>query len=141
MLQKNPLQKMAQSLRRSQTDAEKVIWSLVRNKQLGYKFQRQKPFDHYIVDFICAEKHLVIEVDGGQHTKENDHIRTTHIEKQGFKILRFWNHDVLNNKEGVFLKIAESLQAPSPASAEAPASASSTSPAARGGEVRKSYAK
>lgn len=68
----------------------------------GFKFRRQAPFGRYVVDFVCYEKHLIIEVDGGQHAlSENDAARDQWLKKQGFRVLRFWNNDVLRNTDAV----------------------------------------
>ena len=100
------------NLRQNPTEAEKIIWFMIRNNQLGYKFRRQQPIDHYIVDFICFEKRLIVEIDGGQHNEETDRERSDYLHKQGFEILRFWNNDVIENKEGVFETIQSKLQNP-----------------------------
>jgi len=91
------------------TEAEKLFWSKVRNGQLGCKFRRQVPIDSYIADFICFERRLVIELDGGQHAleKDRDEKRTNYLEKQGYTVLRFWNNDILGNIDGTL----ESLMA------------------------------
>jgi very-short-patch-repair endonuclease len=105
----------ARKLRRDMTFAEGALWRLLRARQLsGYKFRRQQPIDHYIVDFICLTHRIVIEVDGGQHgiNLDCDERRTRHLEKQGFRVLRFWNNEVLENPEGVCLKILEALAVP-----------------------------
>lgn len=105
---------LAQKLRRNQTEAEKKIWSLLRNSQAGYKFRRQFPIDPYIVDFICVDKKLVIEIDGGQHTEEKDQARDAFLKAKGYRILRFWNNEVLDNNEGVAQVIREALASPHP---------------------------
>jgi very-short-patch-repair endonuclease len=92
---------LARKLRRNQTDAEKRLWSAIRNSQTGYKFRRQFPIEPYIVDFFCFEQKLIIELDGGQHTEEKDQERTYFLEQRDYRILRFWNHDVLGNIDGV----------------------------------------
>ncbi|MHB8772563.1 MAG: endonuclease domain-containing protein [Syntrophales bacterium] len=100
----------ARSLRKSQTEAEKTLWHHLRSKQLeGLKFRRQHPIDHYIVDFVCLERRIIIEVDGGQHApeKEKDKIREDFLTGQGFTILRFWNHEVLVSMEAVLTVIRE----------------------------------
>jgi very-short-patch-repair endonuclease len=96
-------------LRREQTDAEKIVWSILRNNQLGCKFRRQHPVGDYIVDFICLEKSLVIEIDGGQHSIEVDKVRSDFIESRGFKILRFWNNEIFESREGVYDRIKEQV--------------------------------
>jgi very-short-patch-repair endonuclease len=105
----------ARKLRRDMTIAERALWRLLRARQLsGYKFRRQQPIDYYIVDFICFTHRIVIEVDGGQHgiNLDYDDRRTRHLEKQGFRVVRFWNNEVLENSEGVCLKILEVLATP-----------------------------
>ena len=100
----NSLKAFAKALRKKPTEAEKLLWKYLRLKQLeGLKFRRQYPIDHYIVDFICLEKRLVVEVDGGQHSaeKDKDLKRDDYLQQQKFKVLRFWNHEVLTNTEGV----------------------------------------
>jgi very-short-patch-repair endonuclease len=80
------------------------LWRHLRARQLeGLKFRRQQPIDNYIVDFVCFEKRIVIEVDGGQHMveKEKDTERDDHLKRHGFRVLRFWNNDVLTNIGGV----------------------------------------
>ena len=91
-------------LRNNPTDVERLLWQHLRKKQMvGLKFRRQQPVDNYIVDFICLENKLIIEVDGGQHSlqKVEDEKRKAYLEKNGFKVLRFWNNEVLENMEGV----------------------------------------
>ena len=93
----------AKALRISQTDTEKLIWRHLRAKQMeGLKFRRQQPIGNYVVDFICLEKSLVIEADGGQHADNTkDEERDVWLTSEGFKVLRFWNNEVLTNMEGV----------------------------------------
>ena len=98
----------SRSLRREMTDAEKLLWRHLRlNQFAGYKFRRQHPIGHFIVDFVCLEAVLILEVDGGQHAEnsDNDDIRTRWLEEKGFRVMRFWNNEVLNNIEGVKLVI------------------------------------
>lgn len=98
----------ARSLRRGSTDAEHVLWGHLRRKQLaGLKFRRQQPVDKFVVDFVCFEKRIIIEVDGGQHSieREKDFQRDSYLIKNGFKVLRFWNNEVLKNIEGVLEEI------------------------------------
>ena len=78
----------------------------------GFKFRKQVEIDGYVVDFLCSERRLIIEVDGGQHTPERDARRTAFLESQGFRIIRFWNNEVLENLEGVWVRIEEALSAP-----------------------------
>jgi very-short-patch-repair endonuclease len=104
----------ARRLRRDMTEAEKVMWRILRARQLaGYKFRRQQPIDHYIVDFVCFSHRLVIEIDGGQHMEsKSDEIRPRYLARNGFRILRFWNNDVLENREGVSERVVETLREP-----------------------------
>jgi very-short-patch-repair endonuclease len=106
----------ARDLRKSSTKAERALWSRLRDRQFyGYKFRRQQPVGPYIVDFFCLEQKLVVEVDGGQHVPEADERRTTFLEGDGHRVLRFWNAEVLGNMDGVLHIIAEHLRAgPSP---------------------------
>ena len=98
------LTETAKSLRTSSTDAERLLWSRLRTKQVcGCKFRRQEQIGRFIVDFVCYDRQLVIEADGGQHAqeKEKDEERTAWLNSQGFTVLRFWNHEVLTNPDGV----------------------------------------
>ena len=94
-------------LRNSQTEAEKHLWFFLRKSNLGIKFRRQYPIGPYIVDFCSLEKRLVIELDGGQHQQEReaDAVRDQFIAKRGYTVLRFWNHDVIQNKMSVLEQI------------------------------------
>ena len=92
----------AKNLRNSQTDAEILLWYYLKNKQLGgYKFRRQQPIDQYIIDFVCFEKKLIVELDGSQHAEEyniqQDLMRGNFLKNLGFKILRFWNNEIFTN--------------------------------------------
>lgn len=102
----------AKDLRTGSTDTEKMLWSHIRAKRLdGLKFRRQHPIGKYIVDFVCLEKMLVIELDGGQHAdpenKEYDAVRDKWLKKEGYSVLRFWDNEVLMNTEGVPTVIRE----------------------------------
>ena len=113
MAREHHLTERARGLRRDATDAETLLWRRLRNRQLGgAKFRRQVPITPYIADFLCAETRLIIELDGGQHEVEADRARTIFLEAQGFRLIRFWNHDVLGNIEGVIETIAEALDKP-----------------------------
>jgi very-short-patch-repair endonuclease len=101
-------------LRKNSTIQEIILWSRLKNRNFkNLKFRRQYPLGNYIVDFVCLDKKIIIELDGWQHKEENrkkyDNKRTEFLEKLGFKILRFWNNDVNDNLVGVFLKIEEML--------------------------------
>ena len=113
-MEKPTLVTKAKELRETETEAEHKIWSLLRAKKLnGIKFRRQENIGNYIVDFVSFEKKLIIEVDGGQHNSEenktSDEARTAWFESQGFRILRFWNNEVLSNMDGVMARIKEYL--------------------------------
>jgi very-short-patch-repair endonuclease len=99
--------RIARKLRVNQTDAETVLWNRIRNRQIdGYKFVRQAPISGYVCDFVCREKFLIIEVDGGQHNESTaDAIRDRRLGEDGYRVLRFWNNDVLGNLEGVLTTI------------------------------------
>jgi very-short-patch-repair endonuclease len=102
----------SRKLRLNQTDAERRLWSNLRGRQLGgYKFVRQAPLGRYICDFVCREKKVVIEVDGGQHAESSrDQIRDKFLEDLGYRVLRFWNNDVLSKTDGVLLTIESELR-------------------------------
>src|SRR5579863_1273125 len=109
--------RIARRLRVNQTDAEIVLWNRLRNRQIdGHKFVRQEPIAGYICDFVCREKSLVIEVDGGQHSESEDDVaRDRRLRDEGYRVLRFWNNEVLGNIEGVLLSERTSLiERPSP---------------------------
>jgi very-short-patch-repair endonuclease len=94
----------ARELRTQSTDAERLLWRHLKAKQLeGLKFRRQEQIGRFIVDFVCYEKALILEADGGQHAmeQEKDAERTRWLNAQGFTVLRFWNHEILTNIEGV----------------------------------------
>lgn len=102
----------ASLLRTNSTDAEQRLWHFLRNRQLGgYKFRRQHPFPPYVVDFVCLERRLIVELDGGQHAGEVafDAARTAQLEQSGYMVLRFWNHEALSNTEGVLTRILQQL--------------------------------
>jgi very-short-patch-repair endonuclease len=103
----------ARQLRQRATDAERRMWSALRDRRLmKYKFRRQHPLGDFIVDFACTEFQLVIEVDGGQHSENvADTNRKAWLEDQGWKVLRFWNNDVLANPNGVIETILRALHA------------------------------
>ncbi len=100
------------ALRKNPTEAERTLWRHLRLRQLdGHKFRRQQPLGSYIVDFVCLEKRLIVELDGGQHAQQaaSDVERTAWLEAQGFRVIRFWNHEVLNEIEVVKEAIREAL--------------------------------
>jgi very-short-patch-repair endonuclease len=101
------------------TDAERKLWSALRDRQLdGAKFRRQQPIGPFVADFVCQERRLIIEADGGQHAESaNDARRTKFLESKGYRVLRFWNNDILRNLDGVAQVIAAALSTPHPAQA------------------------
>lgn len=106
------LTKTARNLRKKQTDAEKLLWKHLRARQLeGLKFRRQHTIGRYVVDFVCLEKTLVIELDGGQHAvkRKKDNDRDEWLRGEGFRVMRFWNNDVLTNIEGVLEVIRQNV--------------------------------
>jgi len=113
------LRSNARALRRNSTDAERILWSELRDHRLlGAAFRRQVPIDRYVVDFVCHAARLVIELDGGQHFstegEQRDASRSAVIEAKGFQILRFANNDVMTNRGGVVETIAAAVAARAP---------------------------
>lgn len=107
------IKRYASELRKSGTDAEHWLWRYLRNRRMnGYKFRRQVPIGNYIVDFLCKEKGLVIELDGSQHClqKEYDQERTEYLISQGYMIVRYWNNQVLQEGEAVLEDIFLQLE-------------------------------
>ncbi len=89
------------------------MWNLIRKKQTGCKFLRQYVIGNYIVDFVCRENKIIIEIDGGQHNNpqdiEYDKARTTYLNSLGYKVIRFWNNDIDNNIEGVYENLLKEI--------------------------------
>ncbi len=108
------------ALRSNQTEAEERLWYHLRaHRFMDLKFKRQKPIGRYIVDFVCLEQRLIVEIDGGQHAEQKsyDDLRTEWLNQQGFKVLRFWNNEVMHQLENVLEKIRCTLSPdPSPTS-------------------------
>ena len=107
----------ARELRKHSTDAERLLWRHLRSRQLGgFKFRRQQPLGGFILDFVCLEKRLIIEVDGGQHNESvqalYDSQRSEWLAQQGFRIVRFWDHEVLNQLDEVKAAIDQALRTP-----------------------------
>jgi adenine-specific DNA-methyltransferase len=108
-------------LRQNMPDAERLVWSRLRNRRFaGFKFRRQVPLGSYIVDFVCFARRLVIEMDGGQHTLQQkyDADRTSWLEREGFRVVRFWNHEVFEERDAVeeqiWRKLHENPLTPNP---------------------------
>jgi len=106
-------------LRRTQTDAEARLWHHLRDRRLeGYKFRRQHKIGPYFVDLVCKEASLIVELDGGQHAerKSYDEARTAALEAAGYRVIRFWNDDVLQRAEAVLAEILRELDERNPRS-------------------------
>lgn len=104
----------ARLLRKNQTPQESKLWKLLRNRNFhGLKFKRQHPVGKYIVDFVCIDKKIIIEIDGGLHNTpdkiKTDTSRTLYLESEGYKVIRFWNNEIDNNFEGVYLTLQKLL--------------------------------
>ena len=103
-------------LRKTSTPQEKILWSRLRGKNLAYKFKRQHSIGHFIVDFYCAEKSIIIELDGSQHLNNAayDKERTEYFESLNIRVIRFWNNEIDSNIESVILKIKHELSEATP---------------------------
>jgi very-short-patch-repair endonuclease len=102
----------ARSLRQNMTEAEKRVWQILRSHQIkGHKFRRQVPIGRYIADFACHEARLIVEIDGGQHGRSSlqEVERSAFLQNEGYRILRFWNNEVLENLDGVHATITAEL--------------------------------
>ncbi len=110
------LKPFARELRREQTEAERLLWQRLRGRQLGVKFRRQHAIGEFLVDFVCIEKTLVVELDGEPHKKQQwyDGERTALLRDRGFRVLRFWNSEVIGNIERVLSTIQSALNTPLP---------------------------
>ena len=115
---KERLIKFAKSMRRQPTNAEAIIWATLRGARMqDLKFKRQQPIGAYIVDFVCFECGLVVEIDGGQHAEDvsADQHRSQWLQSQGFRVLRFWNNEVIERRDDVLESIIRALREyPSP---------------------------
>ena len=105
---------LARNLRKNSTIQERRLWNLLKNRQFhNLKFKRQQPIGDYIVDFICKEAKIIIEIDGGQHNEpeniEYDKTRTEYLNTLGYKVIRFWNNEIYENIEGVVLRLKEEI--------------------------------
>jgi very-short-patch-repair endonuclease len=113
------LRDRAREMRANPTPAERRLWTMLRDRRMpAAKFRRQHVIAPYIVDFACLERLLIIEADGGQHSDSaSDPRRDAYLEQLGFRVLRFWNNDVLQNPSGVFEMIYAALHTPHPPTA------------------------
>ena len=111
------MEDIARKLRRDSTDAELKLWHFLRNRNLaGHKFRRQHPLAPYVVDFVCIESKLIVEIDGGHHLEQisRDEKRTAFLESKGYRVIRFWNDDVLLKQDIVLDEILRALTTPHP---------------------------
>ncbi|HEY0148533.1 MAG TPA: DUF559 domain-containing protein [Allosphingosinicella sp.] len=109
--------KLAQSLRNNATDCERLLWFELRQRRFGaHKFSRQIPVGPFVADFVCRRARLVAELDGGQHSAnvEADARRTCFLESAGYRVIRFWNHDILENMDGVLQVVGVAFEAGPP---------------------------
>jgi very-short-patch-repair endonuclease len=109
------MNRFARALRRNPTDAERELWNYLRAGRLnGFKFRRQRPFGPYVLDFVCLEARVAIELDGSQHAEQisYDEHRDAFVRSYGFRILRFWNGDVMAKTEMVLETIYQALHRP-----------------------------
>jgi very-short-patch-repair endonuclease len=107
----NRIRGFAKAMRREPTDAEATMWRLLRDRRLApFKFRRQVPFQSYILDFVCFERRLVIEIDGGQHSESAaDAARDSLLRREGFIVVRYWNNDVLQQRSAILADILQKL--------------------------------
>jgi very-short-patch-repair endonuclease len=106
------LKENARYLRKTQTEAEGHLWYQLRNRHFSrYRFRRQHTLGHYIVDFVCLHRRLIIELDGSQHIEQKDYDeqRTAYLLSRGFRVIRFWNHDIFENTDAVLEEIYRAL--------------------------------
>lgn len=106
----NEINQNARELRKNMTPQERKLWNIIKNKQFyGYRFRRQFPIGRYIVDFVCRETKIIIEIDGGQHNQPEDikydKIRGEFLASEGYQVVRFWNNDIDKNILGVYEKL------------------------------------
>jgi len=108
------IREFAKKMRREPTDAEAAMWRLLRDRRLApFKFRRQVPFQNFILDFVCFERRIVVEIDGGQHASSGrDAARETALMAEGFRVVRYWNNDVLLNPAGILEDILAKLAQP-----------------------------
>jgi len=129
----------AKHMRANPMEAERALWQLLRNKRLdGWKFKRQQPIEPYIADFVCFARRLIVEADGSQHADSAyDARRDDWLRSQGFRLLRFWNTDILNNPDGVLTSILVALEGDGAGIEPAPSPTPLPSPPPQGGREKK----
>jgi very-short-patch-repair endonuclease len=113
----------ARQLRRKMTDAERLLWSVLRNRRFAhFKFRRQVPIGSFIVDFVCFDRRLILELDGGQHKRQAqyDAERTRWLEEQGFRVVRIWNHEFFQDRDAVEELLFRRLHEPGKAEENSP---------------------
>ena len=131
----------AKQLRDHMTDAERKLWRALRSRSIGPKFRRQVPLGPYIVDFICFQSKLIVEVDGGQHAASaRDAVRDRYFVERGYRVMRFWNNDVLRNLEGVLTAIVDSDPSPGAPTGAPPSPSRGEGDRARGSASVQSWA-
>jgi very-short-patch-repair endonuclease len=133
--------KRARELRNTMTGPEVILWSRLKTlRSEGFHIRRQAPFRGYVLDFVCFDRKLVIEVDGGQHGEDDraarDAVRDAVLQREGFQVLRFWNRSVRENLEGVMYSIRDALGAPPPFPPRSRRRRESPSPEGEGKEIR-----
>ena len=108
---KKSLRRHARNMRVRPTDAESTMWLLLRDRRLtGFMFRRQVPFQNYILDFVCFEQSVVVEIDGSQHmSSPSDAVRDAVLAREGFRVIRYWNNDVLQRPKAVLEDIYSKL--------------------------------
>ena len=124
----------AKSLRRDMTDAERKLWKILRDRQLhAAKFRRQQPVSPYLADFVCQDVRLIVEIDGGQHNDNAyDRRRDTWLNEAGYRVLRLWNNEVLENIDGVAARIIAALHSPPSPTSPRPQAAKASYPLPQG---------
>ena len=107
---------IARRLRRDATDVERILWRALKEKFPAWKFRRQHPIGRRVADFACPARRLVIELDGGQHgeRQDADTRRSAELSEYGYRVVRFWNNDVLGNLEGVLETVMREIETPPP---------------------------
>lgn len=117
------MKRNARDLRQNQTDVEGLLWQHLRDRRLaGHKFRRQHPIGAFVADFVCIERRLVVELDGGQHASqiEDDNRRSEYLKSKGYSVVRFWNNEVLKDTQAVLEAILRSIESCTPSPRPSP---------------------